>query len=104
MYKLTTVQTRPSTSVDFWTRDNPAVTAEYLLYNKDTYIVPGKLLNADTTISEDGLTMTTSLIWASQEDSDAWRTDPVVQEQFVQLMKSYHADNGITVVRTEETI
>jgi hypothetical protein len=90
--------------VDFWTRDNPAVTPEYLIYNKDTYILTGKLLNAETNISEDGLTLTTMLIWDSQASSDAWRNDPIVQEQFVQVMKSYHAANGITVVRTEEEI
>jgi len=104
MYKLTTVQTRPSTSVEFWTKDNSAVTAEYIAYNRDTYVLSGKLLNADTVVSEDGLTMTTSLIWASKEDSDAWKTDPVVQESFIQVMKSYQTNNGITAERTEEVI
>jgi hypothetical protein len=104
MYKLTTVQTRPSTNVEFWTRDNPAVTAEYLAYNRDTYILTGKMLNADTTVSEDGLTMTTSLIWASEADSDAWREDLVVREGFLSHMKAYQTSNGITAERSGEAI
>lgn len=104
MYKLTTVQTRPSTSVEFWTKENSAVTAEYLAYNRDTYVLTGQLLNADVTVSVDGLTMTTSLIWASKEASDAWKNDTIVQESFINVMKSYQAANGITAERTEEVI
>jgi len=104
MQKRIITQTRPSVNVEFWTRDNPAVTQEYLTYFKDTYISTGLLVDFTTTISEDNLTMTNTLVWQSAEVADTWRSDLIIQENFINLMEAYIAANGITSVRSKEDI
>jgi hypothetical protein len=104
MHRRTIVQTRPSTNVEFWNRDNPVVTQEYLDYFRDTYVLTGALTGVVSTVSEDGLTMTTSLNWTSEAEAENWKNDPVVQQGFISKMESYQAANGIDAVRTKEDI
>ena len=104
MHKRIIIQTRPSTNVEFWTKDNPLVTNEYLSYMRDTYVITGKLLDVVTDISEDNLTMTTAVIWQSESDADDWKNDLVVQESFINIMESYHNANGIIATRSREDI
>jgi hypothetical protein len=104
MYKITNVQTRPNTEVPFWNKDNPALTQEYLEYYRNTYIITGKQIDLSTTISTDGLIMTTTLIWDSEDSVNAWRADPIVREELIDKMKAYLDDTGITIERSGEAI
>jgi len=104
MYKITNVQTRPNTGVSFWTKENPALTAEYLEYYKNTHITTGKHIDFSSSVSDNGLSLTTVIIWDSEASADQWRNDPVVIDGFINLMRSYLDANGITVVKTTETI
>jgi hypothetical protein len=104
MHKRTIVQTRPSTNVDFWTKENPLVAEDYLSHFRDTYVLTGNLLDVTNSVSEDGLTMTTQLIWQSDAVAESWKNDPVVQQGFLSKMESYHTANGITTLRTKEDI
>lgn len=104
MHKIISVQTRPNTSVDFWGKDNPALTEEYSNYYRNNYIVTGKVINMSAEVSPNGLVLTTTMIWDSESSINEWRNDPVVQENFTVHMKAYQTANNITVERSEEAI
>jgi hypothetical protein len=104
MYKIISIQTRPNTSVAFWTRENTAITAEFGAYYRDTYIVTGKNIHIETEVSADGLNLTVTHIWDSKESVDAWREDAKVQSDFFAPQEAYFEANGITVTRSFEEI
>lgn len=104
MYKLTNVQTRPNTSVAFWTKDHPALTQEYSTYYKDNYIVTGKHLSFDTEVSPDGLVLTTTIIWDTEASAISWKEDPVVITNFFTPQTTYFQESGISITRTEQEI
>lgn len=63
-------------------------------------------LLSERSISDDGLTFHSRMIWLSQEDHDAFKADPFLQE-FWNERKAYNAANGITAtleVREIDTI
>lgn len=104
MYKITNVQTRPNLSVEFWTRDNPSLTAEYVEYYRNTYINTGKHIHLETDVSSDGLSLTTVTIWDSEATVISWREDPICQAGFFEPRTAYLEANGITTTRSEEEI
>ena len=104
MYKITVVQTRPNLSVDFWTKDHPALTAEYLEYYRNTYIITGKHLAFNTDVSVDSLSLTTVMTWDSEASANAWKQDPTCVAGFFELQSAHFEATGISVSRTTEEI
>ena len=104
MYKLTSIQTRPSTSVDFWMPENPAVLNGYLDHFRSTYVVTGKLLDVNSTVSANGLELTTDIIWDGEESANTWKQDARTVSEFVAPRDAYFASAGITTVFNGETI
>lgn len=63
-------------------------------------------LLSERSISDDGLTFKSRMVWSSQEDHAAFKADPFLQD-FWNDRKKYNADNGITATletRIIETI
>ena len=66
------IQTRPSTSVDFYTPDTASL-------NKITeYVNAGKTSGMETTLSEDSLTQTLSLTFNTDEDYNNFKLEDVI--------------------------
>ena len=66
------IQTRPSTSVDFYTPDTASL-------NKITeYVNAGKTSGMETTLSEDSLTQTLSLTFNTDEDYNNFKIEDVI--------------------------
>lgn len=104
MYKITAVQTRPSTSVQFWGPTTPGVTEEHTQYFRETYVNTGKQLDFSAQVSNDGLQLTTTLIWKDQESLQEWKNDPLIKSRFFDVQEAYLNAHGITITRSAEEI
>ena len=91
---LTRIQTRPTTDIPFFFETN-LVSKEYEEYLKKNYRDTGKILGFDRTMSNDKLTVTTNLIWKSQEAFAEYYTDPVCMEKFLKVSAEYEQTNNI---------
>lgn len=92
MFKIVKTQTRPSTNVEFWTNQN--VTAETWAYLFNTH--HANVVNIETDISEDSLTLTKTTVWNSREDYDAFLSDDTVINNVLNVSRAYMEENGIT--------
>lgn len=81
MFKIVRKQTRPNTNVPFWQGGNdPSVTDEFRNYFYENYVLTGKFISVTPTTSSDGLELTNTSIWNSEEEHDAVKDDLIVQE------------------------
>jgi hypothetical protein len=96
MFLVTRTQIRPSTSVAFFGQDNSAISSETLTYIRENYIITGKQINTDRTISTDGLTLTISTTWQSEEAFTEYRNDQFVIDNLIDVSNAYCEANGIT--------
>lgn len=92
MYTITKTQTRPSVSVAFWT--NQGIAAETFVHIGQNH--QHNVLDSETTISEDGLTLTKTTVWASKEALDNFMSDPVVVNNLINKCHTYMKENNIT--------
>jgi len=93
MWQVVRTQTRPNTSVDFFLSEQHT-SAETKQYMYSTYVETGKQLMMTKETSDDGLTLTVTQIWQSQEDYIECKNDPVsivIKEEF----DAYIQSNGI---------
>lgn len=97
MFTITKTQTRPSASVAFWT--NQGVPAETFEYISNTH--QHNILDSQTAISEDGLTLTKITTWSSKEAYDNFLADEVLSTMFDNC-HTYMNDNGITYTTGNE--
>lgn len=105
MYKITRVQSRPSTTVEFWDDDHPLVSEEFKTYKQTTYVDTGKLINKTSELSDDGLLITIVGNWQNQEAFESYYNDPRFNNEFEIPAQQYMQENGIFLVsRTIETI
>jgi hypothetical protein len=97
MFKVIRKQTRPNTGVPFWQGQNsPLLTAEFMTYYAEKFMSTGKFINADTTISNDGLELTTETLWDSEESYNEYTSDETCIAQFINLANNHFETNGIT--------
>lgn len=91
MFRIVKTQTRPSTDVDFWTNQNVSIEVfQYVNTNHQPNII-----NAEVSISEDGLTLTKTTTWTSKSAYEAFLSDLIVIESFINPSHVYMNDNGI---------
>ena len=93
MYQVIREQVRPSTSVDFFsvTKHAPEV-AEYW---NNTVVKTAKHVSSTHSLSEDRLTMTTIMIYASK---DAWydmTSDQYLNDTLFVIQREYNKNNNI---------
>jgi hypothetical protein len=97
MIKITRVQTRPNSSINFFTPRQ-----EKVAYTSNTFQKTGKLIISNS-VSEEGLTRTSIWIWVDQESLDLYKSN-----ELVQLVKQEELDyinsNNFTLTETEENI
>lgn len=94
MITLTKIQTRPSIDIPFFFETN-LVSKEYGEYLKKTYKDTGKLISFNRVMSEDKLTVTTDVVWESQEAFAEFFTDTKCIDQFLKISSEYEQLNGI---------
>lgn len=105
MYQIIVKHTRPSVDVEFYSvktedPDNVAFRSHWDVTYKQT----GKLLLLDSQLSSDRLTLTTMMLWESENAYYEAIADPIVSNTWA-LRKLYNMANGIVLSdRTIETI
>ena len=97
MIKITRIQTRPNSGINFFTPRQEKVD-----YTFNTFQKTGKLLISNS-ISEEGLTRTSIWVWVDQESLDLYKSN-----ELVQLVKQEELDyinsNNFTLIETEKNI
>ncbi len=96
MYKIIKKQVRPNTSVPFYS----IADEEFKAWLAETYFKTGKMLPPEITVSEDGLELSTTVIFASEEVAREWKYNPVVAEKLHALQEAYCEANGILLLPT----
>jgi hypothetical protein len=101
MWQVVRKQIRPDTSIDFFLSEQHT-SPETKQYLYSTYVTTGKQLMMVKEMSDDGLTLTVTQIWQSNEDHIECKNDPVsiiIKEEF----DAYIQSNGIVfeIIETE---
>lgn len=95
MFLVTRTQVRPNTSVEFFGQDNSAIAPETGTYIRETYVITGKQVNVERSVSEDGLTLTIQTMYQSEEVFNEYRNDQFVIDNIINISKTYCEANGI---------
>jgi hypothetical protein len=97
MYRVITKHTRPSTSVEFFNpKTSTLVSDETKLYIRDNFILTGKIIHSEESLSEDGLEMTIMVIYPDEASFNEWKDDAIIDEKIYQVASEYSKENGIT--------
>lgn len=91
---LSRIQTRPSADIPFFFETN-LVSKEYGEHFKKKYKDTGKVIGFDRVMSPDKLTVTTNLVWESQEAFSEYYTDLFCIENFLKVSTEYEQANDI---------
>lgn len=104
MYQTIKKQIRPSLEIPFFRprSENSPLSQEVRDYIDSNYLATGKQLFSEQTVSDNGLELTTIVIWDSMESEQEFFQDPVVIENFVNVRAAYFAANGITTEAIEQ--
>jgi hypothetical protein len=93
---VVTKQIRPNTNIPFLDL-RETVSENFKSYFQTNYLDTGKYLGtADSSISDDGLVLTTSALWESFQDHDQFANDPMIQENMLNAYANYNLAHGIT--------
>jgi hypothetical protein len=105
MYKITVKHTRPSVNVEFYSvMGDDTDSVAFRRHWDTTYKQTSKLIFLDSQISDDGLTLITTMMWESEIAYNEAIADPIVSNKWA-LRKQYNIDNGIVLSeRYVETI
>lgn len=93
MHTSISIQTRPSKDIKFWSNKS----LEYAVHVKKYYVETGKIKKADTAISDDELSITTTVQWNEEKDYLEFRTDPTIIKEFIDPFNTYAEKSGIVV-------
>ena len=106
MYRVITKHTRPNTSVEFFNpKTSTLVTDEVKNYIGKNYIVTGKLVHSEETLSENGLDLNLTAIYQDEASCNEFKNDTTIIEQFFAIGTAYREANGITsVIESAESI
>ena len=103
MYVQNKTQTRPSVDVNFFDiRNNDMVSKEYRDYWRTTYTMTNKCIFVQQTLSEDQLVLTSTMMWETKEDYDAFIADQYVLDEFLNKLVAYNTANNIVLQITSE--
>jgi hypothetical protein len=100
MYKVIRQDVRPNLDVPFGTEDFLNISVTTRLYLMTTH--SDKFINISSENSPDGLTQTTTIIYASKDAYLAFTEDPEVIENIINKPKEYNDANGIIRTRISE--
>lgn len=103
MWQIVRKQTRPDTSVQFFSMQTAPVEEEFKIHWKTTYVMTDKLIYIHNEISEDQLESHTTMIWDSRESIDEMLADPIVQTGLLAIKQAYLAENGIVEILVTNT-
>lgn len=81
--------TRPRIEIPFSAENNL-----WTAYLNSTYVSTGKILSRQVVISEDKLTRTITMVWASEEARQEYLNDPITI-QALKEEKNHRSQNGI---------
>lgn len=105
MYKVTRIQSRPTTNVEFWSENHPSVAEAHRTYRRENYTNTGKFISKTEELSADGLLRTIVATWQSREAFEEFINDQRILNEFEIPGNQYMADNNIfTVSKSAETI
>lgn len=87
-------QRRPNKEVEFWMNKG---TTEYSEYVRKNFVESGKLKKVESVVSDDELTLTTTIHWSSEKDYLDFRTDDFIVSEYLNPFNAYTDSNGIVV-------
>lgn len=97
MYKIVRRQVRPHKQVAFYGFNrSPNLTAEIMELRESRYVNTGKIVSVQRDMSEDQLTLTTTVIFESKEAMIEYQSDPDL-EPMRQDQMEYLATKGIMI-------
>jgi len=103
MIKLTKTYVRPNTQVEFFNpKDKMDLPSKR--HMKVTYIDSGMIVSNETTLSADGLTQTTVIVFNTEESWYQFRDDTIIQNSVLNARAVYNIENNITETTLTETI
>lgn len=97
MFQVIVKEIRPNTSVNFFQGvQDPLMDQSIKDYYFQNYIENGKFIAAEKNLSEDGLTLTKTMIWESSQARQDFINDQYLKETLHALRIKYNFDNNIT--------
>ena len=102
MYKIIITAIRPSTDVEFFSVFTDSL-ADFRSHWNETYFLTNKVTRAETSLSIDKLSQTTTQIWNSEESYNEAMADPIVME-FYKTRKDYNDSHGIIIENIVTTL
>jgi hypothetical protein len=96
MYTSVSIQKRPNTDINFWSTKIHA-SKEFIEHILSHYIVTGKLKNSEHVLSDNNLTLTTTITWDKEEDFLKFRQDPVIVKGSIDPCVVYAEEHGIKI-------
>jgi len=88
------IQRRPNINIPFFFETN-LVNQEYTHYVTKNYKETGKIISLNKLMSEDKLSVTTEVVWKSNEAFSEYVSDPICIEKFLKISADYEQANGI---------
>lgn len=92
MYIIEFKQTRSNTNVPFY---GELLDNDFKTYFTDTYVSTGKFINKYAELSQDGLTVTITHVWGSEEDFRIYENDQWIIDNFLVPSIQYRTENNI---------
>jgi hypothetical protein len=104
MYSVVRKHVRPNTTIPFFNARSPEGSSEeFKTYFRTTYVDTGKNLIISSDVSSDGLELTATSIWDSEESFNQFMSDPMCIP-VITSAQEYLVNNGITEVVETSTI
>jgi hypothetical protein len=105
MYRVITKHTRPNQTVDFFSpKTSTLVSDETRQYIRNNYVVTGKIVHSEDSLSENGLELSIAAIYQDEATYNEWRNDTTITEGVYAIGTAYREANGIAsvIVSAEE--
>lgn len=104
MFRVIKKHIRPTTAVAFFGQGS-GISTEYYQYFRENYIVPGKFLSREVTLSDNGLEETSTILYSDEAAANQYLADPVVIDGFLTPQQAYLDANNIQTIKVSaETI
>lgn len=98
MHVSVSSQKRPNKNVEFWV--NKGTTA-YTDYVRKNFVETGKLKKLETVMSDDELTLITTVYWSEEKHYLEFRTDDFIIKEYVNPFNEYASATGIVLSSTD---
>lgn len=103
MIKFIKTFTRPNANVEFFNAktfmDQPSK-----IHMKTTYMDTGKMIPAEQQLSTDGLSLTTVVMFDTEQSLNEFKADSIIQASLLEARSLYNQANSITETTTVETV